>query len=170
MEIYFIQHCQLILQDSRLITIVPNQCTLLVSSPGKDGIVLTDLGSWWNTGKCWSCWWWWWWWGSSYLILFSRVWVRPCHWELFVPPVAELTWNAIGNLYQVRWVFRTEEGRGGWWVVTDRGPAPPGLITFSPPGTINQTRFCQQSGPGRHNRHNYLLSSFILYSVRKKTL
>ena len=45
MEIYFIQHCQLILQDSLLITIVSSQCKILVSSLDKDGIVLTDLGS-----------------------------------------------------------------------------------------------------------------------------
>ena len=45
MEIYFIQHCQLILQDSLLITIVSSQGKILVSSLDKDGIVLTDLGS-----------------------------------------------------------------------------------------------------------------------------
>ena len=121
MEIYFIQHCQLILQDSRLITIVPNQCTLLVSSPGKDGIVLTDLGSWWNTGKCWSCWWWWW--GSSYLIFYSVEFES----DLVTGSCLFLQWQnwheTLSETF-IRWGESSElrkggEG-GGWWQIEDQ--------------------------------------------------
>ena len=158
MEIYFIQHCQLILQDSRLITIVQNQCTI--------GFFL------WQRQHCLD----WPWkllkqWKVLMLmvmvifllhILFRKVWVRPCLGLSCccsrAPAVAELTWNCIGNLYQVtlhNW------GREGWWQIEPAGPAPPGLVTFSPPGTINQSRFCQQSAPGRHQGKNYLLSSSV---------
>ena len=154
MEIYFIQHCQLILQDSLLITKVPNQCTILVSCLDKDGIIFYH-GSW-----SWSCWCCWRGWSSSLLdILFNRVSVRPCHCELFVSPVAELTWNCIGNLYQVS---LHNCGRGG--VVTDRTTtsARTHYLLSSRDHQPNQILpiICSRET----QQKSYLLSSFSIHS------